>query len=224
MISLLQPEASLSVVFVTHNSAETIRSAISSVRRHLPEAEIVVVDNGSTDHTREIVSEAAPVQLLWGHGNIGFGAGVNLGVRAAIGDLLLILNPDTTLVYADPRRLRDLGHRSSIGMLGCLFDDKDGARYLQYNEWSWRLELWWDMFQWFLLPQGITIRRPRTKLTRSRLWNSGAAFLIGRREFLDIGGFDEDIFLYFEDNDLSLAATETTALGWARPTLLLLRI
>jgi hypothetical protein len=77
------------------------------------------------------------------------------------------------------------------------------ARHLKYSEWPWRGELYWLIVQWFLVPREVTMRRPRAFLPRSRPWISGAAFVVSRKEFLDIGGFDEGIFLYFEDMDLS---------------------
>jgi GT2 family glycosyltransferase len=194
---------STSVVFVSYNSAKSIGPAIQSVRRHLPDAEIVVVDNGSADPTCSIVGESESVRLLKGHGNIGFGAGVNLGARSATGDLLIVLNPDTEVTQIDAARLSELVHSPSVGMRGCLLVEGGRRRHLRHSEWHWLGELCWLVMQWFVVPREVTIRRPRSFLPRSRPWISGAAFAVGRTEFLGLGGFDEGIFLYFEDMDLS---------------------
>jgi N-acetylglucosaminyl-diphospho-decaprenol L-rhamnosyltransferase len=194
---------SKTVVFVSYNSAKSIGPAIQSARKYLPDAEIIVVDNGSVDQTCCIVRESEGVQLLSGHGNIGFGAGVNLAARSATGELLIVLNPDTEVTHIDVSGLSELAHCPSVGIRGCLVVDGGRARHLKYSEWHWRGELCWLIVQWFLMPREITLRRPRSFLPRSRPWISGAAFVVGRTEFLELGGFDEGIFLYFEDMDLS---------------------
>lgn len=198
----MQSQSSLSVVFVTYNSEKSIRAAILSVQRHLPDAEIIVVDNGSTDETSSLVSEMERVRLIEGHGNVGFGAGVNLGANAAAGDLLLVLNPDTTVVEADRARLSYLALQTPVGMRGCRLTEGRRMRRTEYSEWSWRSELYWLIVQWFFVPREWTVRRPGTLLGRSRRWVPGAAFLVNREELLAIGGFDEHLFLYFEDMDL----------------------
>lgn len=193
----------LSVIFVSYNSAQTIDAAIRSVDLHLPGAEVIVVDNGSSDRTCQIVKESGTVRLLDGHGNVGFGAGVNIGARAATGDVLVVVNPDAAIVDANVERLRDAMRRSPMGMLGCALRDEHGTRFLRYSEWGWRRELCWLIVQWFLVPRELNVRRPSARLRSSRLWISGAAFVVDRGEFLDLGGFDDEIFLYCEDVDLS---------------------
>ncbi len=198
----LSVSRSTSIVFVSYNSAKSIGPAIQSVRRYLPDAEIIVADNGSVDQTCSIVRQSKGVRLLSGHGNIGFGAGVNLAAGSATGELLIVLNPDTEVTHIDVNGLSELVNCPSLGIRGCLVVDGDRARHLRYSEWHWRGELCWLIVQWFLVPREITLRRPRSFLPRARSWISGAAFVVSRTEFLELGGFDESIFLYFEDMDL----------------------
>jgi N-acetylglucosaminyl-diphospho-decaprenol L-rhamnosyltransferase len=194
---------SLSIVIVTFNSAHTIENALASVRVHLAGAAILVVDNGSTDRTCEILESAADVQLIRGHGNIGFGAGVNLGAHHATTDLLFVMNPDAVVVKTASEQLRRLVQRPSVGIVGCRLSDRGGRdRRSVSTEWGWRRELWWSAMQWYLLPKEITVRRPRPR-SADRLWVSGASFIVSRSEFLAIGGFDDAFFLYYEDVDLS---------------------
>ncbi|MBA3806809.1 MAG: glycosyltransferase family 2 protein [Solirubrobacterales bacterium] len=193
----------VSVVLVSYNSEQTIAAAIDSIASHLPDAQIVLVDNGSTDQTCQIAREQGSVEVLEGHGNVGFGAGVNVGARAACGDLLLVLNPDAAILHANPARLSELSAHRPVGMLGCVLHDGRRSRYLKYSEWGWRRELYWLMVLWFLVPREMHVRRPSSRLRRSRQWISGAAFVVDRSEFLELGGFDESLFLYCEDVDLS---------------------
>ncbi len=95
-----------SAIIVTYNSAESIVHCLQALASE--ECEIVVVDNASQDDTVERVKafEAThSLQLLRISRNLGFAAGVNHGVRAASGDVLLILNPDA---IAEPGAVKAL--------------------------------------------------------------------------------------------------------------------
>jgi GT2 family glycosyltransferase len=195
---------SISIVIVTYNSAGVIAAALSAVARYLPDAEIVVVDNGSTDGTDEIVVAHRRVRLVRGHGNVGFGAGVNLGVRAATGELILVHNPDAFPTSVDLAKLDALAARTPLGLCGCqLRENGRLQRTLQLRR-GWRGELCWSLVNWYLVPRELKSfgSRPRHN---SGTWISGAAFIVNRGEFLDVGGFDERLFLYYEDFELSRA-------------------
>ena len=84
-----------SVIVVTHNSAAAIEGCLRALASQ--DCEVVVVDNASQDGTAAralALSRQIPLQLITISRNLGFAGGVNEGVRAANGDLLLILNPD----------------------------------------------------------------------------------------------------------------------------------
>ena len=90
---LIMPRCS--VIVVTYNSGAQIEACLRALSSQ--DCEIIVVDNASQDQTLERAQELAakfPVQLLPISRNIGFAGGVNQGVRAASGEVLLILNPD----------------------------------------------------------------------------------------------------------------------------------
>jgi N-acetylglucosaminyl-diphospho-decaprenol L-rhamnosyltransferase len=194
----------VSVIIVTHNSAGVIATALAAVHATLQHAEIVVVDNDSTDATRELVTECARTRLISGHGNVGFGSGVNRGAQAATGRLLLVMNPDAFPTSVDAAALAILAGKSPLGLLGCeLLEDGHRQRSVQVR-WGWRRELCWSVTQWYLLPRRLEVKRPRPR-RRSNTWISGAAFVANREEFLNVGGFDEHLFLYYEDFDLSRA-------------------
>lgn len=84
-----------SAIIVTYNSAATIAECLEALAEE--HCEIVVVDNASQDATVEQVESVRakiPIEFLRISRNLGFAAGVNHGVRAATGDVLLLLNPD----------------------------------------------------------------------------------------------------------------------------------
>jgi GT2 family glycosyltransferase len=192
----------VSVIVVTYNSATVITTALAAVRAHLPCAEVIVVDNGSTDATCDLVAGCSDARLIEGHDNLGYGAGVNRGAQAARGILLLVLNPDTLPTSVECAALSALARKSPLGLLGCqLREDSRNQRSLHVR-WGWRRELCWCLVQWYLVPRELDIFRPRPH-PHSKTYVSGAAFIVNREEFLHVGGFDERLFLYYEDFDLS---------------------
>jgi len=201
--ALADSPLSLSVIIVTYNSGRVVAGAIDSVRLLLPDAEIVVVDNGSSDATLEIVTARGAERVVRGHGNVGFGGGVNRGARLAKGTLLLVINPDAILTAVDRSEWHALSTRSVVGIRRCRFvGSGDGDRPLD-RRWSPRAELSWALLNWFLVPREVSLRRPRLSRRAGPGWVHGAAFVVSRSEFLALGGFDERLFLYFEDYELS---------------------
>jgi N-acetylglucosaminyl-diphospho-decaprenol L-rhamnosyltransferase len=195
----------VSVVIVTYNSAPVLERCLTSVSEHLPAAEILVVDNGSDDECVAIARGHPGARVIAGHGNVGFGAGVNHGARAASGRLLLVLNPDAVITAVDRDRLAALQGAAVTGLQGCRVVHGGGFRYLIAPLWSWRAEMRWSFVRWFLIPREVSVPRPSALVRREGSWITGAAFLARREELLGAGGFDERLFLYFEDFDLCRA-------------------
>jgi len=196
----------VSVIIVTYNSAQVIATALNAVRSALPDAEIIVVDNGSEDATCDLVAECPQVRLIGGHSNLGFGTGVNRGAQAAVGTLLLVMNPDAFPTSADRRALSALAARSPLGLLGCQFREAGRNRRAVQVRWGWRRELCWTLATWYLVPRELShlLLRPRPR-RHSDTSIAAPAFIVNREEFLHVGGFDERLFLYYEDFELSRA-------------------
>ena len=88
----------LSIVIPTFNAHEWIQGCLDSIRLHHPASayEIIVVDDRSTDDTVAIAASQYPdVRLFANEANVGFGKTVNVGLKAALGDYILVLNNDT---------------------------------------------------------------------------------------------------------------------------------
>ncbi len=190
------------VVVVTHDSRATILACLAALREQA--GEVVVVDTASGDGTAKVVEDAG-IPVLRGP-NRGFGAACNAGAASLDTEFLLFQNPDTVIAPGSVRalveahRARPPGGRRAA--LGPLFEGEDLARKESYLLWSTSLGL---AVRRRLLPR----REPpalavgsRSVLLVPRL--SGASLLVRREDFRDVGGFDEDFFLYFEDADLSL--------------------
>lgn len=146
----------LSVVFVHYRTPELASRAVDSVAADAAasglDVEILLVDNGSDAAGRERLA-ALPVTLLEPGGNLGFAGGVNLGVRHAGGDALLLANPDLELL---PGALAALAAALAGGAAVA------GPRF------------YWDRERRFLLPPGE--RRGRASVLAARLGHRGGAF------------------------------------------------
>jgi GT2 family glycosyltransferase len=191
-----------SVIVVTYNHANVIGRCLSALVATIgDEDEILIVDNASQDATRTIVQTRYPdVRLIACSNNRGFGSGCNVGARAALGARVAFVNPDTV---AQPGWLDAL-----IRVL----ETEDGnalvtAKVLLQDQ-PERI----DAFGNEVHISGITTSRRWGELAASHTEReavnaiSGACFAVQRDVFWKLGGFDERLFLYFEDTELSLRA------------------
>ncbi|MGI6385863.1 MAG: glycosyltransferase family 2 protein [Desulfomonilia bacterium] len=91
-----------SIIILTCNQLEYTKKCVESIQKHTPQPhEIIFVDNGSTDGTREYIEQLASdhehIQLILNEKNLGFAAGNNQAIQKAGGDYLLLLNNDTVV-------------------------------------------------------------------------------------------------------------------------------
>ncbi len=98
----------MSTIIVAHNSLASLHATIPALLRELdPDDELIVVDSGSTDGLAEGLRELAPdARLLTAAGNVGFAAGANAGAAAAVGDVVVLLNPDAEVEPGWARTMR----------------------------------------------------------------------------------------------------------------------
>jgi N-acetylglucosaminyl-diphospho-decaprenol L-rhamnosyltransferase len=189
----------ISAVIVTYNSAACIGRCLASLRDVLPDAELVVVDNGSHDQTIRAVRAAAPqARVIESGENVGFGRACNLGAEAAGGSHLFFLNPDAAVAAVERDELSRLLGTRPFGLVAPALEG-EGDRIRAENSW---------VGEYILNTLGTL--RPREWSRRVRpyegenaAWVSGAMLLVSRDEFLELGGFDRRFFLYYEDRDLS---------------------
>jgi GT2 family glycosyltransferase len=197
----------ITVIVPTFNSAAHIHACLTSVRRCLPDAEVLVVDNGSTDATCDVVSkDFPPVELIAGHGNVGFGRACNLGARRASGEYLLFLNPDAEIISVDEATLATLTAERPLGMVGAMLSD--GGQPPQPTVIRRQRVHWLGDFLVAHLLRKLSPCAPHRQHVeqakgRGRYIVDGAVFLVSAGEFRLLSGFDERFFMYSEDADLS---------------------
>ena len=208
---------SVSAIVVTYNSADVVRECVGSIRRFLPNAEIVIVNNGPDDGTSaEARAAAADVSVVSGHGNIGFGAACNLGVAESSQDrnLLLFLNPDAVVQSVDSAALEALTSREQF--IAALGQKGPGPGPIRGE--AGAFGIWWrETYNHFLKPRGWSSQRPSPDGLEP--WVGFSAVAIDRATFDLVGGFSDLFFVYFEDRDFcrrargqGVAITESDAL------------
>ena len=180
----------VSVVTVAHESAGALPGFLAALPAGL---RLVLVDNASTDGAAAL-AEAAGAEVIRSASNLGFGAGCNRGLAAVRSEFALLLNPDARLSDGALALLVEAADRfPEAAILAPAILAPGGARVRS-----------WDAGQ---------VRRRRLPRRRdAEPWPEGplcAEFLSGACLLLRMSAglrFDEDFFLYFEDDDLCAAA------------------
>ena len=187
------------MVVVTHNSAHVIDRCLAAILRELPDCPIVVVDNASSDDTAER-SRQAGASVVLNEANVGYGSACNQGARSAETEHLLFLNPDVLIKRVDLDRLVEVLDDGAVGLVGPHVLSGTSSSPAVFRERSLTRDV---------LAQALGPLRPRELPSRGRVrrprswWLGGSALLVRRSEFLAVGGFNEAIFLYSEDRDLT---------------------
>ncbi len=119
----------ISVIVLTWNGLHYLEDCLSSLlAQDYPAFEVIVVDNGSTDGTPEWMAEHFPdVRFIRNERNLGFAGGNNAGLRAARGDLLVLLNNDTEVHPGWLAALADTCADPAVGVAGCKLLYPDGT-------------------------------------------------------------------------------------------------
>lgn len=181
--------ARVTVVSVTYNSAGVLPSMLASLPQGTP---AIIVDNASKDRANLAAQVAnTSARLIENPRNAGFGAACNTGAAQADTEFLLFLNPDARLVPDTLAQLVSAADRypEAVGFNPRFVDDdgqpafKRSCHLLPRSQW---------------MPRGV----PQADCALPVL--SGAALFVRRADFEAVGGFDPNIFLFFEDDDLSI--------------------
>jgi len=193
------PFSSLSIVIPTFNGRSHLESCLASVRRHAPPAtQVIVVDDGSSDGTLDWLKSEHPwVERLRTPSNLGFCGAVNLGLRHATGDVVELLNNDTTVTegwaeaalvhFADPTV-------GSVAPLTLRMDEPtvvDSAGQ-EYHLIGWARNVGYGCRLGPEYLQGREVFGP-----------SGCSGFYRRDALLQLGGLWPEYGAYFEDTDLA---------------------
>ncbi|MCL6106549.1 MAG: glycosyltransferase family 2 protein [Actinobacteria bacterium] len=234
--AIASEEFTLSIIIVSYNTKDLLLDCLKHLNFTESERlfEIIVSDNDSSDGTEAAVRKDFPhVTFVQNGANLGFGAAVNKGAEKASGRYLMILNPDTIVLPATIDRMlayleesegdRVVSCRLFNGnrtvQLSCARFPTPGRIFFLYS----RLDLLFRSERFQLYYEKLSIRRNRIITTFPDLSPQkvdtvlGACFVIPRRLFAKVGGFDERYFMHYEEVDLFRSLRELKAAVYFLP-------
>jgi N-acetylglucosaminyl-diphospho-decaprenol L-rhamnosyltransferase len=215
-----EPELGLTqvaVIVVLYNSGDVIARCLQALPS---EVEVVVVDNGSGDDGALTAAHVRPdATIVHSPRNLGFGGGCQLGVSATTRPLSLFLNPDAEISGPDILTMARTLARHPGGVVGPRLLDGGRSRRPIRHELDIRKDaLWllpasgrWFHPSWRLQPE------PELDAEHEVPFVEGACFLIGRSDLIALGGFDPDLFLYFEEPSLAHRLRQRGGSVWYEP-------
>ena len=207
----------VSIVMVTYNSADWLDSSIGTISRGAVDTpyEVIAVDNASADDSvRQLQTRFPEVKLIVNSLNEGFARAVNRGAKAASGDWILLLNPDTEVAVGAIDALvafarGNPGHGIYGGRTVTPDGDVDPSS-------CWGLPSVWSTacfglglstaFKKSLLFDPESLGHWQRDSVREVGFVSGSLLLMPREVWHELGGFDERFFVYGEDADLGARA------------------
>ncbi|WP_288436934.1 glycosyltransferase family 2 protein [uncultured Chryseobacterium sp.] len=199
----------LSVIIVNYNVTQLLRSCLLSLQKYMQETayEVIVIDNASTDTSwQDLIREFPSIHFISSESNGGFSKANNQAVKAAKGEYILLLNPDTELEGFYMKELLDFADaQPSFGCLGVRMHDAEGI-FLPESKRSVP-----DMFNSFeKLFTNFKKNKSKSYYRNDIEENAIAevdvitgAFLLAKKQVYEkVGGLDESYFMYGEDIDL----------------------
>ncbi len=169
-------------------------------------AEIIVVDNNSTDGTKEVIKGKYPlVKFISNAVNAGFSAANNQGTKASSGDIIFLLNPDTKLTETNTlQKVMDyFNSNPETGILAPMLLNADGTLQPSYWNYPGLKELFLELFY---LHKNTKTKQPSSSNEVKAV--SGAAFAFKKSLADEVGGLDENLF-WMEDTDFCYRVNKT---------------
>jgi len=187
-MNLKMNNAQLSIIITTFNSSAIILSCLEKI--DFQKYETIVVDNNSKDNTVNLIKDNFPfVKIIVNKNNIGYGRANNIGLQSIQTEYALILNPDAFIFSVDIEKiLKAMQQDPQIALAGPLL-----LNYYPYQEQDARQELSIVKNNAIEFKDGFI----------SVKYIIGAILFFKMSIFHKIGFFDEKIFLYYEDDEIS---------------------
>jgi len=200
----------VSIILVNYNGSKILYDCLSSIEKFIDvySCEVIIVDNFSTDDSVIIIKDNFPsFRLICSQHNLGFGKANNLAFKHSQGEILLFLNTDTILIENMPKILSDYLHKNhDVATVGSRIIFQDGSYQLSCGNLPNIATEFFDKIKYSLDSKWHHLFSKLYDLQYSKVqevgWVTGACLMMRRDVFGQIGGFDENFFMYFEDKDI----------------------
>ncbi|WP_077196615.1 glycosyltransferase family 2 protein [Prevotella ihumii] len=188
----------VSIIIVNYNTQTLTKQCIDSILQQTKGVsyEIIVVDNASTDGSKEYFSKDKNIKYIYNNKNIGFGAANNVGMKVAVGEYIFLLNSDTILLNDAVSLFYAYGEAHPNTVLGCYLQTAEGQYASSFH-----------YFPAFTI-KDFLLRQLRLKKHIKIDYQEhdvecicGADMFIPRNIIEKVGMFDENIFLYGEEGE-----------------------
>jgi len=191
----------LSIIIVNYNTLNLVVDCVESIKKYSKNFiyEIIIVNNypegNDYKKIKKLYQKNDNIKILKSK-NFGFGTANNFGTKIAHGEYLFFLNSDTKILDNSIYKMLNFIHKhDEIGALNPMLRHPDKSIQKHY----------FGNFQSldsvvFRKPKGENFEMDKEYFYRQRI--TGAAMIIKKSKFIDIGGFDQKFFMYFEDEDL----------------------
>lgn len=214
----------LSIIIVNWNTKKLLEQCLESILNYGKNVnyEMIIIDNNSDDRSAEAIKEFSnstnkQVKIILNNQNLGFAKAVNQGVKISQGEYILLLNPDTEIKEnVLEKMIKFMDDHPDCGIVGGKILNPDGSLQLSVR----RFPNFWSQF--LILLKVHQFFRPRLiknyfaldfDYTQTQEVDQimGAFFMIRKKAIDQIGLFDENFFLWFEEVDFCKRAKKA---GW----------
>ena len=198
----------VSVIIVNYNTCVVTKACIDSIYQYTSDIsfEIILVDNNSTDESKELFEKDKRIVYLYQTSNWGFGKANNIGYEHSSGKYIFLLNSDTLLRSNAIKEFYDYMEHSSnkVAFVGTMLKDLDNNIIHSYN----RFPNLYTGIEWYSIIGGF-INKFRSINKRKEItvngkvdYITGADLFIRTNAIKEYGLFDPDFFMYFEETEL----------------------
>ena len=203
----------LDIVIVTYKSKDYLDACLGSIRRdlHTMRAKIFVEDNNSGEDLRQLCERFQPIELSLNTRNLGFARAANKGISRGTAPYIVLINPDSLIMEGFFQKVFSFMETNpDIGVLGPRIMNVDGTIQGSARAFPGPLTAVFGRSSF------LSRLFPGNRITRKNVlsmlsdgaspmsvdWVSGACMVIRRKAFHQVGMFDEQFFMYWEDADL----------------------
>ena len=214
----------LAVIILNYNTKDLLESCLKSVlsKKWQTQLKVIVVDNASSDDSRNALKKFPQVKVIENDKNLGFAAGNNVALRSTAADYYLLLNSDTLVQDDSLDALVGFAEEKDFDIVSCKLLNSDKTFQPNAGELPFGLPLFFWIsglddipFIGKLLPSFH--QKYEDNLLRSEEvgWVSGTAMLIKKKVIDQIGLLDEVLFMYAEDTEYCFRAKKKGfKIGW----------
>ncbi|MDM1552250.1 glycosyltransferase family 2 protein [Empedobacter falsenii] len=191
----------ISIIIVTYNSIDLIDDCLNSIYTYNDlernEIEIIIVDNSSTqvgNELKDFLINHHPDVLFIKNQNLGYGQGNNVGVKASSGDIIAVMNPDVRITEQLFKRVE--AHFNDLNVASLGFQQINSVTDFSFFRFP---ELFFPILYSFR-----NRRDNQNKKFNQKYYSLSGAFVFFRKkDFIEAGMYDENMFMYLEEPDIA---------------------